>query len=62
MHHLHFTWAAALLVVPSAMASRKYNTHARRVDTPGVLNVHVIPHTHDVRTGSCGAVGGELYE
>jgi hypothetical protein len=38
--------AAALLLAPaSAAAPRKYNTTSSRLR--GVINVHLVPHTHD---------------
>lgn len=38
----------AAAALPLALAARiKYNTGAKRVDAPGVLNVHIVAHTHD---------------
>lgn len=39
--------ATASITVDAAATARKYKTDAKRVDAPGVLNVHIIAHTHD---------------
>ena len=38
---------ALALVAPAAAARAAYNTSARRSNSPGVINVHLVPHTHD---------------
>lgn len=46
---------AALLLSCASLAEaarKKYKTNSARIDAPGILNVHVIPHTHD-DVGKC---------
>jgi hypothetical protein len=45
-----FVAAAALCALSVDAKARKhikYNTNAKRIDDPKILNVHVIAHTHD---------------
>jgi hypothetical protein len=37
---------AGAAALASAAAKKKYNTGAKRIDDPSILNVHVIVHTH----------------
>jgi hypothetical protein len=39
--------AALLAAAPASAARAPYLTSARRVRGPGVINVHLVPHTHD---------------
>ena len=39
--------AALLAAAPASAARAPYSTSARRVRGPGVINVHLVPHTHD---------------
>ena len=32
---------------PTSASRNRLRTNAARIDAPGILNVHVIPHTHD---------------
>ena len=48
LQRLALLCASTLAAAASARpAKKRYNTDAVRSDAPGVLNVHVIAHTHD---------------